>query len=331
LVFWIVGEERTFKRGFSLAAHGACWSIVFRVNVGDEFPRVGDDGLGTAETDGEWELGHGELLLEDVQGVVVCASEAVDCLVAVAHDHETATWGGGCTLLVSFSEHPFSYLPSRRIRVLSFVDEDEVILGEGEVVEEREVDHVGEVDLLAVEVGGVEARVGKLDEPIFAALFLVPGEVVFVDEVDPVLGIAGSEDADAGVFCEPDESAERLVQFPVKVVLLQEWFKDILEFVGVGFAGAISFLESSEAEAVDGVDVTVLDAAMLHSELEFIADLGVEGHEGDLGLGKAEVDLHNHFNDGEGLSTSGDRFDEEVSGLKVNPIHAGGLFLGKPS
>lgn len=154
---------------------------------------------------------------------------------------------------------------------------------------------------------------------------------MFVDEVNPVLSVAWSEDADAGVFCESDESAESLVQFPVEVVLLQEWLKDILKFVGVGFAGAILRFESSEAEAVDGIDVTVLDSAMLHAKLELIADLGVEGHEGDLSLGKAEIDLHDHFDDGEGLSTSGDRFDEEVSGLKVNPIDAHLLLLGKPS
>jgi hypothetical protein len=87
------GEEVLLEDGFGFGADGAGEGIGFGVDVGDELSSVGDDRLGAAETDGEWELGHFEFTLENVKGIVVRAGESVDGLVAVTDDNEAATGG----------------------------------------------------------------------------------------------------------------------------------------------------------------------------------------------------------------------------------------------
>ena len=66
-------------------------------DVRDDGLCVADDGLGTAEAGGEREFLGGEFFLENVQGVVVRAGEAVDGLVAVSDGDEAA---GGMVVIV---------------------------------------------------------------------------------------------------------------------------------------------------------------------------------------------------------------------------------------
>lgn len=104
--------------------------------------------------------------------------------------------------------------------------------------------------------------------------------------------------------------------------------EEVREFVGVGFARAEVGFESGEGETVDGVDFGVADVFISYAFLEFVADLGVEGHEGAASLGEVMIDGDQHLDDGEGFTRAGDGFDDEVAVGLVGPEDGGRLLRG---
>ena len=99
----------------------------------------------------------------------------------------------------------------------------------------------------------------------------------------------------------------------------EKGIEEIGEFIGVGFAGAEVGFEGGESKAVDGVDFSIADVFSSYAFLEFVADLGVEGHEGATSLGKMMVDSDQHLDDGEGFTRAGDGLEDEVAGGLVGP------------
>ena len=74
---------------------------------------------------------------------------------------------------------------------------------------------------------------------------------------------------------------------------------------------------------------------MVNAELEFIADLSIESHQRDAfgWLVTFRVptvdDVGDHLDNGKGLTTACDGFDDEMAAWIVGPIDTRELFLGK--
>ena len=319
-----------------------------------------DDGLcvvdnrgGATETGGEGEFSGVEFFLENVKRVVIRAGKAVDGLMTVADSDEVARrlkWFPGFTLepwwltvllcvgVIRFElfEHPFGNLPPSGIGVLGFVDKHKVELWEGKILFQRHVDHVVEVDFRGVLEGLVEEIRGQSEEEIKRKFVFIPAEIMVSNEALPLGGVVGEKEAHPRVFGNRNCLADGLGKFPRELVGSEPRVEDVRELEGIGFAGAEGLLEGGEPKAVNRVDFNPLsELELLNAMLEFIADLGVEGHEGDAfgGLDARRVpaidDVGDHLDNSKCLTTARHGFDDEVALWIVGPLDTRQLFLGK--